>query len=142
MKKLLVLLVFASVSIAQVDSVYTTSNLYVGEITRAMGNHLDLINDNYEARTIGVKEISRLVLKNGDLIIGSGISSMVYFNYTMGILPSQETLSDSLVQTLATEINNLNTDERSMLALERIAIVLTIQLGLVMAMLVITLIAS
>jgi len=157
MKNLLLILVFTSVSIAQVDSIYTKSSIYTGEVTQATESDVCIFNATSLKHTIQKKNIKRFVLDGGVVIVGLGIPPARYESYLMDMFPNETDNSVSNIEEMLNKADTLelkklysprfqyshkiSPEERSADALEDIAFVLKVQLGLGIAFIVIALLA-
>ncbi len=100
MRVILVFLLCSSAVFAQVDSVFTEADVFTGKVIWAMPFSLVLHNDTSEQMAIPTKRIDRLVLENGEVIIGPGVPNKRYYQYidTFDVFPSgiPDTLRASL----------------------------------------------
>jgi len=149
MKKLLVLLVFTSVSLAQVDSVFTRAGTtYSGNIVHGNGHTIYLVTDEGIKFQFHMSLVSSIKLKSGKEVFGVGIPQATYYTFVdetfepetdpnmeegfiiVELTPSTIAFSDTIGTELTDPLADLSLDERSTVALERIALVQTIELGL------------
>ena len=153
MRFIFTLLLFSSASFAQSDSVFTKDQIYSGEIVAVMPYAVFISNDLNLQKGISIYEIQRLVLRNGETVIGDGIPKDTYPNYVRSFNSSREALQDSLNREVLQDSSRsqrftfqalsdttrtpLDTAERSTRAIERIALILTIEFGLQVALLII-----
>jgi len=148
MKLPLAILFFSSALLAQVDSIFTNDQIYTGQIVSAMPYSLFLSNDTDKQKAISIFEIKRLVLRNGEVVVGAGVPPKAYSSYVRTFNSMQQAQMDSLEERIYTFQSlsdttkaTLDTAERSAIALERIAVVLSIQLGLGVALILMGLLA-
>ena len=145
MRLLLALLFFSSTIFAQVegraDSVYTAKTIYVGKIVGGTWLQVYLISVNNEQKVIPIKYIKRMVTRDRKLLIGSGVPLQTFTSYIMEIEPVREVPPDSLATKEIEKLSKARNDDRKTNALERIALVLSIQLALGVALILISLLA-
>ncbi len=87
---ILIFIVCCSALRAEVDSVFTKTDVYHGKVIYAMSYSLFLQNDTSLQIAIPTEKIERLVLGNGEEIIGPGIPNRRYYRYldTFDVFPS------------------------------------------------------
>ena len=90
MRIILVFLLGSSALLGQVDSVFTKTDVYSGKVIWAMFYSVFLQNDTCAQLAIPTEKIDRLVLGNGEEIIGPGVPNRRYYRYldTFEIFPS------------------------------------------------------
>jgi len=163
MKLLLLLFALTSVSIAQVDSVFTKSDgVYSGKIVSGNSFAVFIETDQGQKLKLPLDTVKRIVPKNGEDVFGADIPKSSYLDYlysldsssfrtdlayfeTPQVMPVFTAGADSLENQIDTQIvdpqSALSLEERSTVALETIAQLLTIQLAIGAASILITLIA-
>jgi len=140
MKYLSVILFLCSVLFGQIDSVYTSNYIYTGEIIGATLKNIYVMNKTYARKVIPVKFIQRVVLKNGEVVIGTGAPRMAYSAYILGFESTLEAPPDTLETQTIDKVSKANNLDRATKALEDIAFVLKVELALFVAMLALNLI--
>jgi len=138
MKYLLLILVFTSVSIAQVDKVYTNHSVYSGKIIGGTWESVYLISERHSNKVIPVKLITRITLASGIDILGEDIPRATYFEYIINIESMKEEPTQAKEIAIIDSLSLQRNQDRTVNAVERIALVQTIQLGLAVGLIVIT----
>jgi hypothetical protein len=139
--KLTMALIFLSSSLfAQVDTVYTKGHIYTGEIVSGNSANVYVQTKVYERKVIPLTMVRRAVLNNGDVIFGDGIPLAVYSTYCVNLESNRETVVDTTKTVENINPNPISNAERSTLALERIALILTVQFWLGVGFLILTLV--
>lgn len=145
MKLMMSILLLSSAIFAQVgervDSVYTANTIYVGEIAGGTWLQIYFISENDEQKVIPIKYIKRLVTKDRKLLIGPGVPIQVFTSYIIESESIREVAPDSLAAMEIEKLSKARNDDRKTNALERIALVLSIQLALGVALILISLLA-
>ncbi|MBC8376889.1 MAG: fibrobacter succinogenes major paralogous domain-containing protein [FCB group bacterium] len=81
MRIILVFILCSSALLAQADSVFTKTDVYSGKVIWAMFYSVFLQNDTCDQMAIPTEKIHRLVLGNGEEIIGPGVPNRRYYRY-------------------------------------------------------------
>lgn len=75
------MLVFTATVFAQLDSVYTKQDVVTGTIVWARQYSLVIYMENSEKKAVSINKIDRLVLNDGEVIIGDEVSNKKYLSY-------------------------------------------------------------
>ncbi|NQT61351.1 MAG: fibrobacter succinogenes major paralogous domain-containing protein [Candidatus Marinimicrobia bacterium] len=81
MRIILGFILCSSALLAQADSVFTKTEVYTGKVIWAMTYSLFLQIDTYDQMGIPTEKIDKLVLGNGEEIIGPGVPNRRYYRY-------------------------------------------------------------
>jgi hypothetical protein len=154
MKFTLLALIYASSLIAGVDSVYTKTHIYAGEVIQATESHVYIFNTTYLKKAILKKNITRFVLDGGEVIVGSGIAPARYDSYLVDMFPNETDNAIPNIEAMLNQADSLEVkkmysprvyiphkmspEERSADALEDIAFVLKVQLGIAIVLLLLS----
>ncbi|MBT4359739.1 MAG: hypothetical protein HON27_12100 [Candidatus Marinimicrobia bacterium] len=151
MKSILSILLIGSALFAQ-DILTDKNGTYPGKVVAIDSSHIAfMLIDNEKIIVAQHKAIRQVVLESGETIIDEnrlkiGQEHRLWSNETRYLSgkfnrSSVGTTSDTLKTTFASKKKNLDNQERSTKALERIALVLTIYLGLTIGGLIVALLA-
>ncbi len=90
MRIILAYLLCSSVLLAQADSVFTKTEVITGKVIWAISYTVFLQNETSNQMAIPTEIIDKLVLENGEKIIGPGVPNRRYHNYleTFDVFPS------------------------------------------------------
>ncbi|MBC8551993.1 MAG: hypothetical protein H8D23_20295 [Candidatus Brocadiales bacterium] len=131
MKKLIIIILLATTLFAQVDSIYTRNQIYTGQIIAVMPvlpYSIFISNELYVQKGISTYEIKRLVLQNGEIVIGEGVPKGTFLDYVQTFNSNQKAQQDSLRSYADVfQATPEGTTERLIRALERVATVVSIQ---------------
>ncbi|NQT62715.1 MAG: hypothetical protein HQ556_07135 [Candidatus Marinimicrobia bacterium] len=152
MKSILAVLLMGFALFAQ-DVIVTPTKSISGKVVAIDSSYIALIVSGNENVSVAVhKNLKSIVLDSTETILDNegltvGPDHRLWSNETRFLAgknyhPLKKELSDTLKTSFAGELRKLDNDDRQTLALERIALVLTIELALSIVLIVIALTAT